>query len=249
MVLDLDGKGTVCVRRRRFVLEGKPVPLATSHLPMGIVAGSAITEENTGPSGRHARLADLGFKPVHFREEIRSRALEGRGPAIRHHRPAVHLDAAWITGEALHQAKVSGFTLGEGDDVGDREAIRQGQRPLTSIVRLNYDIGERRWRGGEVVGANPAIPTAGSLRAACSVSGRPSGIYGRGPVRSCAAPAEGWLSCPASAQYECAGSAVVLSGEGGHACVCGSGSMRRRLGSSLPRRHLRPHHLAHVLAR
>ncbi|MGX9920842.1 GntR family transcriptional regulator [Streptomyces sp. NPDC002248] len=73
VVLDLEEEGTVCVRRRRFVLDGKPVLLATSYLPMGIVAGSAITEENTGPGGTYARLADLGFKPVHFREEIRSR--------------------------------------------------------------------------------------------------------------------------------------------------------------------------------
>ncbi|WP_432090029.1 GntR family transcriptional regulator [Streptomyces sp. NRRL F-5630] len=73
VVLDLEEEGTVCVRRRRFVLDGKPVLLATSYLPMEIVAGSAITEENTGPGGTYARLADLGFKPVHFREEIRSR--------------------------------------------------------------------------------------------------------------------------------------------------------------------------------
>ncbi|MFJ4414397.1 GntR family transcriptional regulator [Streptomyces sp. NPDC088925] len=72
VVLDLD-EGTVCVRRRRFVLDGKPVLLATSYLPMSIVAGSAITEENTGPGGTYARLAGLGFKPVHFREESRSR--------------------------------------------------------------------------------------------------------------------------------------------------------------------------------
>lgn len=54
--------------------------------------------------------------------------------------PAVHIDAAWITGKVLHQATVSGFTFGEGDDLGEREAIRQGQLPLASVVRLNYDI-------------------------------------------------------------------------------------------------------------
>ncbi|AJP02749.1 GntR family transcriptional regulator [Streptomyces cyaneogriseus subsp. noncyanogenus] len=72
-VLDLADGETVCVRRRRFVLDGKPVLLATSHLPMSLVAGSAITREDTGPGGTYARLAELGHAPVHFREEIRSR--------------------------------------------------------------------------------------------------------------------------------------------------------------------------------
>ncbi|MGX1119676.1 GntR family transcriptional regulator [Streptomyces ambofaciens] len=72
-VLDLADEETVCVRRRRFVLDGKPVLLATSYLPASLVAGSAITQEETGPGGTYARLAELGYKPVHFREEVRSR--------------------------------------------------------------------------------------------------------------------------------------------------------------------------------
>ncbi len=46
---------------------------ATSHLPADIVAASAITRIDSGPGGTYARLAELGHKPVHFREEIRSR--------------------------------------------------------------------------------------------------------------------------------------------------------------------------------
>ncbi|GAA2539346.1 MULTISPECIES: GntR family transcriptional regulator [Streptomyces] len=72
-VLDLAEDETVCVRRRRFVLDGKPVLLSTSYLPASVVAGSAITQEDTGPGGTYARLAELGYKPAHFREEIRSR--------------------------------------------------------------------------------------------------------------------------------------------------------------------------------
>ncbi|MFF3929301.1 GntR family transcriptional regulator [Streptomyces hirsutus] len=72
-VLNLTADGTTCVRRRRFVLDGKPVLLATSYLPVLLVAGSAITQEDTGPGGTYARLAELGYEPVHFREEIRSR--------------------------------------------------------------------------------------------------------------------------------------------------------------------------------
>ncbi|MFF9759563.1 GntR family transcriptional regulator [Streptomyces caelestis] len=71
--LNLAADGTTCVRRRRFVLDGKPVLLATSYLPLPLVAGSAITREDTGPGGTYARLAELGCEPVHFREEIRSR--------------------------------------------------------------------------------------------------------------------------------------------------------------------------------
>ncbi|MEV7378410.1 GntR family transcriptional regulator [Streptomyces lydicus] len=72
-VLDIALEDAVCVRSRRFVLDGKPVLLATSYLPAALVSGSAITQEDTGPGGTYARLGELGAKPVHFREEVRSR--------------------------------------------------------------------------------------------------------------------------------------------------------------------------------
>ncbi|MGY0062603.1 GntR family transcriptional regulator [Streptomyces sp. LZ34] len=72
-VLGLRPGDRVCTRTRRFVLDGKPVLLATSYLPTALVADSAITRENSGPGGVYARLAELGHAPVHFREEIRSR--------------------------------------------------------------------------------------------------------------------------------------------------------------------------------
>ncbi|MYT23720.1 UTRA domain-containing protein [Streptomyces sp. SID7760] len=61
------------VRRRRFLLDGKPVMLATSYLDAALTAGTAIAEPDSGPGGIYARLADLGRKPVRFREEVRSR--------------------------------------------------------------------------------------------------------------------------------------------------------------------------------
>ncbi|MEU9609601.1 GntR family transcriptional regulator [Streptomyces sp. NPDC048057] len=67
----------VCVRRRRYVLDGKPVMLATSFLPSDVVAGSAITQVDTGPGGIYARLKELGFGPVHYREELRCRMPSG----------------------------------------------------------------------------------------------------------------------------------------------------------------------------
>ncbi|WP_405799591.1 GntR family transcriptional regulator [Streptomyces sp. NBC_01506] len=72
-LLGLAPDDAVCVRSRRFVLDGKPVLLAVSHLPAALVAGSAITREDTGPGGIYARLAELGHEPAHFREEVRSR--------------------------------------------------------------------------------------------------------------------------------------------------------------------------------
>ncbi|GHF43641.1 GntR family transcriptional regulator [Kitasatospora xanthocidica] len=76
-VLGADPGSPMCVRHRRFVLDGKPVLLSTSYLPAGLVAGTAITREDTGPGGTYARLAEIGAKPVHFREEVRSRMPSG----------------------------------------------------------------------------------------------------------------------------------------------------------------------------
>ncbi|MFF3208348.1 GntR family transcriptional regulator [Streptomyces sp. NPDC002962] len=72
-VLQLADGDTVCVRTRRYVMEGRPVMLAVSYLPQSVVAGSPITRADTGPGGIYARLADLGHAPVRFREEIRVR--------------------------------------------------------------------------------------------------------------------------------------------------------------------------------
>ncbi|MFF7233336.1 UTRA domain-containing protein [Streptomyces sioyaensis] len=71
--LDLAPGDAVTVRRRRFVLDGKPVLLSTSYLPADLVAGSAITQPDTGAGGVYARLAELGAAPARFREEVRSR--------------------------------------------------------------------------------------------------------------------------------------------------------------------------------
>lgn len=71
--LDLGEGERVLIRRRRYVLDGKPVLLANSYLPARIVAGSAITQPDTGPGGIYARLRELGHSPTHFREDLRAR--------------------------------------------------------------------------------------------------------------------------------------------------------------------------------
>lgn len=63
----------VWVRSRRYLVAGRPVMLAISSLPADLVAGSVITERDTGPGGIYARLRDLGHSPVHFHEAIRGR--------------------------------------------------------------------------------------------------------------------------------------------------------------------------------
>ena len=72
-VLSLTPGEKVTVRSRRFVLEGKPVTLATSYLPARIVAGSAVTQPDTGPGGLYARLKELDHAPAHFSEDVIAR--------------------------------------------------------------------------------------------------------------------------------------------------------------------------------
>ncbi|MYQ99285.1 MULTISPECIES: GntR family transcriptional regulator [unclassified Streptomyces] len=63
----------VLVRRRRYLLDGKPVEFATSYLPIDIARGTPIAEPDPGPGGIYARLEELGHHLDHFEEEIRAR--------------------------------------------------------------------------------------------------------------------------------------------------------------------------------
>jgi GntR family transcriptional regulator len=72
-ILRLGARGKATVRRRRYLLDGKPVLVATSYLPTSLVADSAITQQDTGPGGTYARLAELGFAPAYFREDVTAR--------------------------------------------------------------------------------------------------------------------------------------------------------------------------------
>jgi len=112
-LLGLEPGDAVCVRSRRFVLDGKPVLLARSSLPAALVAGSAITRPDTGPGGIYARLAELGHGPVHFREEIRSRmptADESTRLALTAGTPVIDICRTAFTTEA-HPLEVNEMTL------------------------------------------------------------------------------------------------------------------------------------------
>jgi GntR family transcriptional regulator len=71
--LRLDPGAHVLVRRRRYLVEGRPVQLAASYYPAKLVAGTRIAEPDTGPGGVYARLAELGHAPEAFTEELRAR--------------------------------------------------------------------------------------------------------------------------------------------------------------------------------
>lgn len=63
----------VLARRRRYLLDGRPVEFATSYLPLDIARGTQVAEPNPGPGGIYARLEELGHRLDHFEEEIRAR--------------------------------------------------------------------------------------------------------------------------------------------------------------------------------
>lgn len=63
--------GDEAVRRSRYyVVDEKPVLLSTAHIPADLAQGTKIEEENTGPGGVWARLADQGHAPVRSVEEV-----------------------------------------------------------------------------------------------------------------------------------------------------------------------------------
>lgn len=72
-LLNLEPGAAVIVRSRKFVVEDRPVQIATSFLPADLVRDTAITQPNTGPGGSYARLAELGAEPVALSEELRAR--------------------------------------------------------------------------------------------------------------------------------------------------------------------------------
>ncbi|WKX71088.1 GntR family transcriptional regulator [Streptomyces sp. XD-27] len=63
----------VLARRRRYLLDGRPVEFATSYLPLDLARNTPIAQPNPGPGGIYARLEEIGHRLDHFDEEIRAR--------------------------------------------------------------------------------------------------------------------------------------------------------------------------------
>ncbi|MFE8937408.1 GntR family transcriptional regulator [Streptomyces sp. NPDC007872] len=111
--LDLPPGAPVCVRSRRFVLDDRPVLLSVSYLSAELVRGTPIAERDTGPGGIYARLAELGRRPVRFREEIRCRmptAEESERLALELGTPVILVDRTAFT-EAGVAVELNEMTL------------------------------------------------------------------------------------------------------------------------------------------
>ena len=71
--LGIGGHDTTLIRKRLMWAGDAPVQIATSYTPM-IYAGSVdIAKPDTGPSGLYRRLAERGYGPVVFTEDIEVR--------------------------------------------------------------------------------------------------------------------------------------------------------------------------------
>lgn len=61
---------SVVRRSRHYVVDGKPVLIAVSYIPLDLAQGTKIEEGDTGPGGVWARLKDLGHSPKRSVEEV-----------------------------------------------------------------------------------------------------------------------------------------------------------------------------------
>jgi GntR family transcriptional regulator len=92
--LGLSGREKVVVRRRRYLIDGHPVELATSFIPASLAKGTPIAEPNTGPGGIYARIEELGHRLDRYAEEVRARMPlpdEARALALPPGVPVFHL--------------------------------------------------------------------------------------------------------------------------------------------------------------
>lgn len=61
----------VLTRARRFAVEDRVVQLATSYLPLEVVAAApSVAYTGPGPGGIYARMAEVGFEPFEFAERL-----------------------------------------------------------------------------------------------------------------------------------------------------------------------------------
>jgi GntR family transcriptional regulator len=72
-VFGLASGDPVLRRSRRFIVEDRPVQLASSFYLPDMVRATPIVYTDTGPGGVYARLAEIGHGPVRFVERLRAR--------------------------------------------------------------------------------------------------------------------------------------------------------------------------------
>ena len=69
--LQIPADEAVLVRARRYLVEGTPVQMATSYIPLDIAQGTPIAEPDTGPGGIYARIEERGLPLTRITEDIK----------------------------------------------------------------------------------------------------------------------------------------------------------------------------------
>ena len=128
----------VLARKRRYLLDGRPVEYAISYLPLDLARNTPIAEPNPGPSGIYARLEELGHSLDHFDEEIRARMaspMEVKTLRLASGVPVIHLirtafDSKWRAVEVCDtvmasDAYVLNYTLPPADPAGSSGGCSQ----------------------------------------------------------------------------------------------------------------------------
>lgn len=95
------GDRDVWVRDRRYLIEGRPVMLATSYLPAALLPDAPVDELDTADL-TSASLLDQGHRPVRFREDLRARAAstsEVKALELRAGTPVVEIARTTFTAE------------------------------------------------------------------------------------------------------------------------------------------------------
>lgn len=72
-LLNVVAGAEVLVRDRLMSADDQPVMIATSRLPLELVAGTPIENVDSGPGGIYARLAEIGHEPARFEEAVSTR--------------------------------------------------------------------------------------------------------------------------------------------------------------------------------
>jgi GntR family transcriptional regulator len=71
--LKLTRKAKVVCRDRRYLIDGIPVELATTYVPLVIARGTPIASQDTGPGGVYARIEEAGHRLASFTEAVGAR--------------------------------------------------------------------------------------------------------------------------------------------------------------------------------
>ncbi len=107
------------IRKRLMWASGSPVQIATSYIPVRYAGGVEIAHPDTGPTGIYKRLAERGYGPVRFTEDIE------------------------VRGATQDEAKFLGIPTGEPVYEILRSAIDEQDRPVEACSNV---LAAKQWR-------------------------------------------------------------------------------------------------------